>query len=750
MAIDPFALQYPLYIQKLAEAGVSVPNQEAFLAGVKEEGWENLIFWAAKNRGTGVRDQDVFCEFAAAVGQIPVTMRSTSPSGGSIEPYTAYLRANEISKEEFNESYPWLPVGMVGMVLVLGHYFPYAEESLGLPTDRCGFVQIRRNDYMGLLASVREQVDILIEEPGFNDDSLFPDMPFARLIEDGESSIDDMLEYIMAHFPINEQDAQAIRAVTGKGITKISELPRGIRETMMVYKMRCRPVPIEVAKVDNQFVGDMQADLLAGFSAVPFSEGHNTIWFAMPDPTNLVFGDRYSASATSEDYPSFVPCIAAERTCTSVLDSIQGGSVSTDENIKFLEGKKKTNFIVDPIACANIKIEARKTEETEIINWLLDMAMKSNVSDVHIEEYKHQTSLRLTIDGVPRQVARMPINRLKRMDVIIRNFAGIPYGGYDHGEGRFSFGYQGRTIDARVSMLMCDSGFPKYTIRLLDSAGSIQTLSDLGISADQMDIFQSLIRRKYGVILISGPTGSGKSTTMFSALNVLNDRDKIIYTIEDPVEYHIPGVYSCPARGDTVEDRNWSITDTIRRFLRAAPRIITVGEVRDAATASACMDAGNTGHLVLGSIHCNNAMAIISRLIKLNVDPFLISEALVGVQSQRLIRRLCSCKRPVRIDKRLRKLYSGYGYEISEDKKVIYEPVGCPECNGTGYRGRLAIFEIMALSEEIKDMIGERAPVSQVRAQARTDGFRDLLYQGLHKTLFGVTSFEEVVSECRA
>ncbi|MCQ8185055.1 type II secretion system ATPase GspE [Parvularcula maris] len=372
-----------------------------------------------------------------------------------------------------------------------------------------------------------------------------------------------------------------------------------------------------------------------------------------------------------------------------------------------------------------------------LINALVAEAIKTRASDIHVEPYETALSIRLRIDGVLREVLSLParltpvlISRVKvmaRLDIAEKR---VPQ------DGRISLAMGGRLVDVRVSTLPSRFG-ERIVMRLLDKEQAQLDLDALGMPTAIRAKFEKVLRKPNGVILVTGPTGSGKTTTLYAALTLLNDPGVNILTVEDPVEYALEGIGQTQVNNKV----GMSFAAGLRAILRQDPDIVMVGEIRDVETAQIAVQASLTGHLVLSTIHTNSAIGAVTRLRDMGVEPFLLSPTIAGVLAQRLVRRLCeACKEPHAPSKTERDLLG-----VSKmDGHTIYGPKGCPACNGTGYEGRVGLYELVVVSDNLRKLIHDDAGEQQLRAEA----FRDaptLAQSGYAHVLEGRTSIEEVL-----
>ncbi|MCQ8131011.1 type II secretion system ATPase GspE, partial [Methylomonas rivi] len=374
-----------------------------------------------------------------------------------------------------------------------------------------------------------------------------------------------------------------------------------------------------------------------------------------------------------------------------------------------------------------------------LINALLTEAVKENASDIHIEPYESRMVVRFRVDGVLREIiepqrefAPMVISRLKVMAKLDIAEKRLPQ------DGRISLNIGGRTVDVRVSTLPSGHG-ERVVLRLLDKQANQLDLKQVGMAQRELDCIQGMIARPHGIILVTGPTGSGKTTSLYAIVNQLNQRSRNILTVEDPIEYYLDGI------GQTQVNSKVEMTFAkgLRAILRQDPDVVMVGEIRDRETAEIAVQASLTGHLVLSTLHTNTAVGAITRLRDMGVEPFLLASSLVGVIAQRLVRVLCPhCKQAAAVEGRdLLRL----GYAGPPDAAVnIYQPQGCPQCYGHGYKGRAGIFELIPLDSAMAKLIHDGAGDMALESHARTLA-PSIQQSALDKVLAGETSLDEAL-----
>ena len=372
---------------------------------------------------------------------------------------------------------------------------------------------------------------------------------------------------------------------------------------------------------------------------------------------------------------------------------------------------------------------------------LLD-AHKLGASDIHLEPLEKSFRVRFRIDGVLQEMQSPP----KKLQSAIISRLKIMTGSMSIAEkrlpqdGRIQVKMGKKSIDLRVSALPTNHG-ESMVMRLLDKSNLLLGLPELGFLSDDQEIFERLLRAPDGILLVTGPTGSGKTSTLYACLNYINKPDRKIITIEEPVEYQMNGINQVQVNAEI----GMTFPAALRSILRQAPNIIMIGEIRDRETAAIATNAGLTGHLVFSTLHTNDAPSAIARLIDIGVQPFLVATSIRAIMAQRLVRRLCvKCKEPGHLaesDLRALRIEASQLGEAS-----VMRPVGCERCRQTGYKGRIGIFEIFEIDDEVRHMVNNRASTMVLRQRARTLGMRTLREDGVRKVLAGLTSAEEVIS----
>jgi type II secretory ATPase GspE/PulE/Tfp pilus assembly ATPase PilB-like protein len=358
-----------------------------------------------------------------------------------------------------------------------------------------------------------------------------------------------------------------------------------------------------------------------------------------------------------------------------------------------------------------------------------------------LEKFYNFTRFRARMDGTMKTIMTAPESQHNRFVALIKNWAGINQSRAECQDGRLALSIGRRRVDVRLAAVPTRREFQKLIMRFLDKQDGVKRLSDFNLAQRSIDILTRTMQRDQGLVLVTGPTGSGKTTTLYALLNSVNDEGVNIQTIEDPIEYEIEGINQT----QTNNHRGLDFANGLRALLRADPDIILIGESRDAETAGAAVNASLTGHLVLTTLHANDSLRAVTRLLAMGVEKYLLADSLALSQAQRLSRRLCSyCKTPVGVSQEMQEILAKQQVITSPVTTPIFEARGCDECHGTGYAGRVALMELCEMNSELRDLIEEAAPMSAMRAAAFKNGFRSLYQEGLAQVLNGATSLEEI------
>ena len=499
--------------------------------------------------------------------------------------------------------------------------------------------------------------------------------------------------------------------------------------------------PLTDFRVDPRYYQTISVKLMQRFPFVPIAEREGVLIIAIADPQNLLGLDELELLIGK----SLERIVSSKSAILAALDRSEG----SNQALRELEAEYRSVLVKEDDRGEEILTVDHTAEDqspaVKLLDSILLSAMQRRASDIHIEAADRSTKVKLRVDGIlipameplDLRLHAPLVSRLKVMSELDIAERRVPQ------DGSFRMRLDRKTVDFRVSILPSVFG-ESVVIRILDresitSGVSALRLEKLGFNPEDLKRFRRAITRPYGMVLVTGPTGSGKTTTLYAAISEMNTRDDKLITIEDPVEYQLPGVVQIPVN----EKKGLTFARGLRSILRHDPDKIMVGEIRDAETAQIAIQSAMTGHLVLTTVHANNVFDVIGRFASMGIDAYNFLAALNCVLAQRLVRMLCaSCRTPIKLEQTLIE-ESGLDYEQYRDTR-FYEAKGCPQCLGTGYRGRKCITEFLDLTDEIKEMILAERPLSEIRYRAVTDGMITLRQSALKKVLSGETSLREI------
>jgi len=503
-------------------------------------------------------------------------------------------------------------------------------------------------------------------------------------------------------------------------------------------QFHCPQVNLAKLSAPKEVAHLLSLDIMQKYQAVPFGIMGNTLHVAMSDPGNLFVIDdiRFLTRKNIQVH------VASDSVIKKVIGSYFTEDNALDDVLGMLKDEVDVDLVqtTDDVDLSNLETIAEQAPVVKLVNHILTDAMRKQASDIHLEPYEKIMRVRFRIDGVLYEVMRPPIqfrnaliSRIKimaRLDIAERR---LPQ------DGRIRLKTRGREMDFRVSVLPTMFG-EKVVLRLLDKAGLQLDMTKLGFEELQYKHFRDAIYLPFGMVLVTGPTGSGKTTTLYSALSDLNKVSQNISTAEDPIEYNLPGINQVQVH----EAIGLTFAAALRSFLRQDPDIIMVGEVRDFETAEIAVKAALTGHLVLSTLHTNDAPSTINRLLNMGVEAFLVASAVNLVLAQRLVRRICNeCKTVEDVSPETLLDLGILDEEL--DTFQCYRGRGCPACNDTGYRGRIALYEVMPMHDQIRELVLMGASAAEIKKESIRLGMTTLRRSGLNKLKQGTTSVEEVI-----
>lgn len=497
---------------------------------------------------------------------------------------------------------------------------------------------------------------------------------------------------------------------------------------------------ISPKQLKSELVKEFPLDFLKKHHLLPVIDKHNQISIAMDDPLNV---EAYDAvlNLLGRHCPRII-CPPAEIEQAISRCYYHGLGRQTEDQTRDEESSPQdSNAVIAQAPQEDLSNIASQGPIVKLVNTILFRAAGRRASDIHIEPYQDEVKVRFRIDGVLHDVLTLPkgqaltlVSRLKIMANLNIAERRLP----QDGQTRIKLGE--KEMDLRVSIIPVAGG-ERVVLRLLDKGGPGLTMENLGFTPEISKTFSRLINAPHGIILLTGPTGSGKTTSLYCAINTLNTQERNILTVEDPIEYQLPGVGQMQVKPQI----NLTFTNSLRHILRQDPDVIMIGEIRDVETAEIAIHASLTGHLVLSTLHTNDSASAVTRLIDMGIEPYLISSSLTAVMAQRLLRVICpNCKVPCKTEIDVQNIMN-LPADVSALAKQCYTGTGCPHCMETGYFGRTGVFELLTIDDEMKELIIAQTPGHAIKDAAIRKGMRTLRDDGMRQVLAGVTTVEEVL-----
>jgi len=519
-----------------------------------------------------------------------------------------------------------------------------------------------------------------------------------------------------------------------------------------LFQLKSENLKIPIKKIDEiEITSDnlklIPEETISFYKIIPLAKIENQLEIGMIYPEDLKADEAINFLSRQNNFTPEIFLITIS-TFEEILKKYKTMSSEVTEALKELERELK-------IEAPKVELESGKVVAdapiSRVVDTILKNAIEQKASDVHIEPMKEKMRIRFRLDGILKAVIFLPVKiapaivaRIKIISNLKIDETRIPQ------DGRFSIKMDGISVDFRVAIFPTTLG-EKVVLRILDSSQGSQNFEKLGLEGRNLSAVQNAVKKPYGLILVTGPTGSGKSTTLYAILNLLNKEGVNIVTLEDPAEYFIEGVNQSQVKPEI----GYDFASGLRQILRQDPNVIMVGEIRDEETASLAVNAALTGHVVLSTLHTNNALGAIPRLVDLGVKPYLISPSLALAVAQRLLRKLCpECKKQVRADKETEEIIlkelNNLPPMIKKDIKIekpinIYQAVGCKACGNTGYKGRVAIFEILEMTKNLGEIILKDLSEKALQQEAINQGMSSMKQDGFLKVLKGATTIEEVL-----
>lgn len=637
---------------------------------------------------------------------------------------------------------PWLPVTTLGPLLVMAHHNPRAGDLWGVPSFLTIRILISAEQYQ---KTRKDLVQRFGQLPIAQQNALENVQPphFAEL------GLEGTFEWLMEHYPYDPAEVTKLRGFfDGQkekndtlGINHFNIIQRNLGVALHYMVSQGRALCFSASEAQRQTFFPLP--LLERHNVYPLYIGKNAVFMLSEHSDSYAFEDEWLSMGNAA--VKIIPVIADPASIREAINragaTFDASGVAKMDKSSLTASADESVIDINPDDMARINPSSPNQTAEELVQWALFTAIRCRASDLHLEKFYNLARFRARMDGNMRTILTAPEALLNRFVALIKNYAGMNQNRQEAQDGRFALSVGRRRVDVRVAAVPTRREFQKVIMRFLDKQDGVRRLSDFNLIQRQVDILNRTMQRDQGLVLVTGPTGSGKTTTLYALLNSVNDESVNIQTIEDPIEYEIEGINQTqtnPAHG-------LDFANGLRSLLRADPDIILIGESRDAETANAAVNAALTGHLVLTTLHANDSLRAVSRLMSMGVEKYLLADSLALSQAQRLVRRLCTyCKRPVPVSQEVQELMAKQGVITQPLTQPIYTPAGCQECHGIGYSGRVALMEMCDISTELRDLIEEAAPMSAMRACAFKNGFFSLYQEGLLQVIAGHTSLDEI------
>jgi len=637
---------------------------------------------------------------------------------------------------------PWLPVTNLGPLVIMAHHNPRAADLWGIPPVFVIRVLISAEQYQN---TRKELVQRFTQTP------IAQSNPIEHLQPPrfNESGLRGAFEWLLQAYPFDPNEQGKMRglydAIVSKGddfdIPRLNTVLKHLG--VVLNHIVTQGKTLSFNPTDTQRQTHFPLPLLERHNVFPAFIGKHAVYLLSETLDCYAFEDEWISMG--QEAVRVIPVLADPSAIRDALTraaaSFDPSSLAEIDDSTLTLSDDETLISIMPEDMANVNPSNPNHTPEELLQWALYTAIRCRASDLHIEKFYNLARFRARMDGNMRTILTAPEAHLPRFIALIKNYAALNQDRQVCQDGRFAMAVGRRRVDVRVAAVPTRREFQKIIMRFLDKADGVKSLSSFNLSQRQVDILNRAMSRDQGLILVTGPTGSGKTTTLYALLNSVNDENVNIQTIEDPIEYEIEGINQT----QTNNSRGLDFANGLRALLRADPDIILIGESRDAETANAAVNAALTGHLVLTTLHANDSLRAVSRLMSMGVEKYLMADSLALSQAQRLVRRLCGyCKRPTPFPMEMQEHMARQGVISQPLTTPMYVANGCDECHGSGYSGRVALMELCELNTDIRDLIEEGAPMSALRAAAMKNGFLSLYQEGLLQVIAGHTTMDEI------
>ncbi len=637
---------------------------------------------------------------------------------------------------------PWLPVGTVGPLLIMAHHQPRAGDFWGVPLPLVVRVLISQEQY----AKTKQALVTRCQQKPLAQVSPLESLSVPRFSDLG---VEGTFDWLLHHYGFESSDVSRLRGALKDLKNKkqtldesdFNSVQRNLGVALAYLVSNGRTFVYNALDAPRQ--DTFPNHLLERHNMYPLYTGRQCVYLMSESPDNYAFEDEWlslGSVAVKIIYVLADPA-AIRETIARAAASFDPNSVAKVETLQLSETDEEGIVEINAEDMANVNPQNPNHSAEELMHWALFTSIRCRASDLHVEKFHNVCRFRARIDGNLKVILSASEELLPRFVALVKNWSNMSQTRQEAQDGRFAIRVGRRRLDVRVAAVPTRRDFQKLIMRFLDKQDGVRRLSDFNLTQRQLDIFNRVMHRDQGLVLVTGPTGSGKTTTLYALLNSVNEVDVNIQTIEDPIEYEVEGI------NQTQTNPTYDLTfaNGLRALLRADPDIILIGESRDSETAQAAINASLTGHLVLTTLHANDSIRAVSRLLSMGVEKYLVADSLALSQAQRLVRKLCGyCKRPASASQEMQEHMFRQGVLKEPLSQPIYEKVGCQECHNTGYSGRLALMELCETNDEIRDLIEQGAPQSAMRNAALKHGFRTLYQEGLSQVIGGHTTMDEI------
>lgn len=637
---------------------------------------------------------------------------------------------------------PWLPISSVGPIMILVHHDPSSTDFWGVPNYLSTKAVVSKVQYDAIFNDFMNRISNNPLPQTNNYENLpNPNIP--------PGDLDSAFDWLLQNYPYSDQEKTHLNKYyseikESKGELSITDFNSIKQHLGIALKYITEPNIFIFNPDDSPSQEVFPNHLLDKYNVYPLYTGKKTVYLLDEVGDYFSFEDEWLSQGN--DPYDIIPVFADKKSIKNAIQrnssNITGAVVEIDETANEISITNFENVIeISPDDVGKVDPSNVNHSVDEILHWALYFAITSGASDFHIEKYYNTVRFRIRLDGNLRVIYSALEEQLPRFIALIKNAAKMGQSRQEAQDGRYTILIGKRQVDVRVAAVPTRGQYQKIIMRFLDKQAGLKKLSDLNLSARHSEIVDDIMGRDQGLCLITGPTGSGKTTTLYALLQSVNNDDVNIQTIEDPIEYEIEGI------NQTQVDEAFSLdfANGLRALMRADPDIILIGETRDIETASAAVNASLTGHLVLSTLHANDSLRAVSRLLAMDVEPFLLADSLAMSQAQRLIRRLCGyCKKPIEATQKDQEHFYQQKMITQVISDPIFEAIGCSQCRDTGYSGRIALMEICRVNVELSDLIARNAPQSEMRKIARAEGVLTLYQEGIGQVIKGQTTLKEI------